>query len=273
MSLQAFLNLYESRAKKSKEMYEDAKKLLPGGVSGSAGYLAPFPLYVNKAQGGKFIDVDGNEYIDFNLGGGPNILGHSPKPVMDAVKKQLDLGTCYTLFQKTGIELARKINKYMPHLEMMRFVTTGSEATQSAIRVARAWTKKDKIAKIEGGYNGQHDYVLISGISGRIAGSPERPYPAADCAGVPKFVLDNTVVLPFNNIEASVSIIKENAKDLAAVVLEPMAGFGIGAVPADKEYMEALRKVTKENNVLLIYDEVVTAFRLAGLGGLLSTMA
>ncbi|MBM3254354.1 MAG: aminotransferase class III-fold pyridoxal phosphate-dependent enzyme [Candidatus Omnitrophica bacterium] len=151
---------------------------------------------------------------------------------------------------------------------MIRFCNTGSEATMLAIRAARSWTRKDKFAKIEGGYNGQHDYVLMSSImSGRVAGPSDKPIPVADSAGIPKFVLDNTIVLPFNDINATVSIIKEHAHELAAVMIEPLTGFGMGDIPADKEYLEALRKVTKENNIVLIYDEVVTAFRIGGMGG------
>lgn len=267
MSVEKFIELYESRTKKSREIYAKAREILPGGVSGSAAFLAPHPIYIDKAQGGKFVDIDGNEYIDFHLGGGPNLLGHSPGVVMEAVKKQLDRGTVYTMFQQTGIDLAKKIREYMPYLEMLRFVNTGSEATQSAIRVARSWTKKDKIAKIEGGYNGQHDYVLVSGISSRVAGTPERPEPAPDFAGIPKFVIDNTCVLPYNDIQGSLAIIKENADELAAVIIEPLSAYGIGGVMAKKEYLEALRKITEEENILLIYDEVVTAFRLGGMGG------
>jgi len=267
MAIEKYIDLFESRTKKSRELFEEARKLLPGGVSGSAAYMAPHPVYVDKAVGGRLIDVDGNEYIDLLLGGFPNILGHSPAPVLEAVKRQLDRGTAPILFHEVGIDLAKKITKHMPHLEMIRFCNTGSEATQNAYRAARSWTKKDKVAKIEGGYNGQHDYVLISGISGRVDGPPHKPIPVADCAGIPKFITDNTIVLPFNDIDATVSIIKEHASELAAVLIEPMAGFGMGDVPADREYLEALREVTKANNVILIYDEVVTAFRIGGMGG------
>ncbi len=266
MALQ-FEELFEEKTKKSGAMWEDAKSYLPGGVSGSAAYLVPHPVYIDKAIGARIVDVDGNEYIDLLLGGFPNILGHSPKPVVEAVRKQIERGTAPILFQKAGIDLAKIIIKHMPHLERIRFVNTGSEGIMFALRAARAWTKKDKLAKIEGGYDGQFDEVLISGISGHTAGPVDKPIPIADCAGIPKYKVDNTIILPFNNISATVSIIEEHADKLAAVVIEPVAGFGMGHVPASKEYMEALRKVTKENNVILIYDEVVTGFRVGGMGG------
>lgn len=267
MTIEKYLDLFKSRTKKSQELWVEAKKYLPGGVAGSAAYLAPNPVYMDKAAGAKFVDVDGNEYIDLLLGGFPNILGHSALPIVEAVKKQLGRGTCPILFQETGIKLAKKIIKHMPHIERMRFTNTGSEATMFAIRAARSWTKKDKLAKIEGGYNGQHDYVLMSGISGRTAGDGNKPTPVADCAGIPQFITDNTIILPFNDVDATVSIIKEHADELAAVIIEPLQGFGMGDVLADQEYIEALRKVTKENNVVLIYDEVVTAYRIGGMGG------
>jgi len=267
MAIEEFVRMFESKTKRSGEIFEEARILLPGGVSGSAAYMAPHPVYLERAVGGKIVDVDGNEYIDLLLGGFPNILGHSAPPVIEAVKEQLERGIAPILFTEKGVQLAKKINHHMPYMEMIRFTNTGSEATLSAYRVARSWTKKYKVAKIEGGYNGGHDYVLLSGISTRIDGPPEKPLPVPDCAGIPRFITENTIILPFNNIDASVAIIRENANELAAVMLEPMAGFGMGDVPADPDYIKALREVTQENNVILIYDEVVTGFRIGGMGG------
>jgi glutamate-1-semialdehyde 2,1-aminomutase len=267
MAVETFIKELEAKTKTSKAMFEEASEYLPGGVAGSAAFLSPYPLYVDRAEGGKLIDVDGNEYIDLLLGGFPNILGHRAKPIMDAVKQQLDRAVAPILFQRQGIELAKIINRHMPHVERLRFCNTGSEATQSAVRAARAWTGKDNLAKIEGGYNGGHDYVLVSGVSGKVEGAPDRPLPVADCAGIPQYVVDNTIILPFNNIDASVAMIEAHADELAAVLIEPMPAFGMGNVPADKGYLQALRDVTTRHNIILIYDEIVTAFRLAGLGG------
>jgi len=267
MALQKFLDLFESKTKKSRAIWEEARKILPGGVSGSAAYLSPYPVYIDKAEGGKLVDVDGNEYIDLLLGGFPNILGHSPKAIVEVVKMQLERGTNHILFQETGVKLAKKMQQFMPHLEMMRFCNTGSEAIMFALRVARSWTKKVKIAKPEGGYSGQNDYVLVSSISGKTAGPPDRPISVAECAGIPKFIVDNTIIIPWNDINATISILREHADELAAVILEPMQGFGMGDILAEKEYLKAIREVTEEKNILLIYDEIVTGFRLGGLGG------
>jgi glutamate-1-semialdehyde 2,1-aminomutase len=184
-----------------------------------------------------------------------------------AVSEQLGKGTSYMLFQEAGIKLAKKMQKFLPHLEMVRFCNSGTEATMFAIRAARAWAQKDKIAKIEGGYNGQHDYVLVSGVTGQRGGPPENPKPKADCAGIPQFVVDSTLPLPFNDIDATVSIIEKNSNELAAVILEPVMGFGGGTIPADKDYLLAIREITEKNNILLIYDEIVTGFRVCGLKG------
>ena len=265
--IKEFVGEFGLRTKKSGEIWQEAKSHLPGGVGGSAAYFSPHPVYIDRAVGQKLYDVDGNEYIDLLLGGFPLILGHSSEPIIDAVSRQLKRGTSYMLFQETGISLAKKMKEHMPHIEMVRFCNSGSEATMFAIRAARAWTGRDKIAKPEGGYNGQHDDVLVSGVSGRNKGSAVRPEGIADCAGIPRCVVENTVVLPWNDREASLAMIEENAKELAAVILEPVQGFGMGIIPADKEYLKAIREVTERNRIVLIYDEIVTGFRVSGLGG------
>jgi len=267
MSFQDTINHFEARTKNSQLLWHEAKETLPGGVAGNAGFLAPCPVYIEKALGGKLYDVDGNEYIDLLLGGFLNILGHSPAPIVAAVKEQLDKGTSFMLFQETGIKLAQKMQTHIPYLERIRFANSGTEATMAALRVARSFTQKEKIAKPEGGYHGQHDYVLISGVSGQTAGPDNRPAATPDCAGIPKFIQDNTIVFPWNDLDATISIIRENADDLAAVILEPVQGFGMGAIVAEEGYLDAIREVTSKNNILLIYDEIATGFRIGGMGG------
>jgi glutamate-1-semialdehyde 2,1-aminomutase len=264
---QNYLEIIEKKIKITNNLWHTAKKVLAGGVAGNAGLMANRPIYFEKAVGGKLTDVDGNRYIDLLLGGSASILGHSPKEIIDPVKKALDFGTSYMFFHETGIKLSQKLQKHCPHLERIRFANSGTEATMSAIRAARAWTRKEKIAKPEGGYHGQHDYVLMSAVSGKTAGSADRPEAVADCAGIPKFIEENTVIFPWNDIDATVSIVENNADDLAAVIVEPVQGFGLGAIPAEKSYLKALREVTEKHNILLIYDEIVTGFRIGGLGG------
>jgi len=256
---------YRSRTAKSKEIYDEAQKHLPGGVSGNAKFLKPYPFYLKSAQGAKIVDVDGNVYIDTLMGGGVHILGHGSPQVVNAVKKQLEMGTNTLVATGPEVELAKKVKKHMPHMEMVRFLNTGSEATTMALRAARAYTKRDRITKFEGNYHGQFDYALISGVTG-CTGPETNPEAMPDCAGIPKQILDTVLVLPYNNVEVASSLIKEHAKELAAVIIEPVAMFHAGAIPAERQFMEVLREVTQEEDVIFIFDEVVTGFRL-GMGG------
>lgn len=245
-------------------MFERASRRLPGGVAGNGKYLAPYPIYVRQAQGGEFIDLDGNLYIDLLMGGGVHILGHSAEVVMSAVESQLRFGTHYYMAAEAEVLLAEKINQLMPHVEMIRFVNTGSEATQMALRAARAYSKRDRIAKFEGNFHGQHEAVLISTLGAE--GLEEEPASRVDSAGVPRSTRDNVLVLPFNNAEHTVKLISMHAHELGAVILEPVSAFGLGVVPAQPEFLKAVREVTAKHEIPLIFDEVVTNFRL-GLGG------
>jgi glutamate-1-semialdehyde 2,1-aminomutase len=264
-------DIIASRCKKSLELYERQKRIMASGVSGNARLgMKPYPLYVRKASGSKIIDVDGNEYINYMMGSGVMILGHSHPAVMEAVEKQLRLGTVEcTVATEKEIELAEKITKHMPHLEKIRFVNTGTEAMMASIRASRAYTKKDKIAKFEGHFHGFGDETAISGgvASLGAAGPDDAPHPVPDFAGIPKSALETTVVLPFNNADAAVKLIKENSGQLAAVIMEPLAVFDSGAVMAEKDFVKSVREVTQENDIFLIFDEVVTGFRIGGLRG------
>ncbi|MFC1931378.1 aspartate aminotransferase family protein [Chloroflexota bacterium] len=259
-----FEKQYMARTKKSKEMYEEAKNYLVGGVSGGARYRKPYPMFVKEARGSKIWDVDGNEYIDVLCGGGPIILGHSPAPVMEAVKKQLDRGTNVMVACEAAVELAKKITQHMPGMERVRFVNSGSEACYMALRAARAYTGREKYAKFEGGWHGQLDELVSTDV---YAGPADKPEPVLGCAGIPKGILRDVVILPWNNAEASIALIKEYAKELAAVIVEPIAGTCMGGLPADKSFIKTLREVTKQEGIMLIFDEVITGFRFGLSGG------
>lgn len=264
MALEKFLQAYAARTKRSREIYEDARNFLPGGVSGNAKFLKPHPLYVKKASGAKIIDVDDNVYIDLLGGGGPAILGHSPPVVTRAVAAQMEEALSPIFATELEVRLAKKVTAHMGYMEMVRFVNSGSEATYMAMRTARAFTGREKIAKCEGNYHGQHDFVLAGSFVGGM-GPDTQPTTTPDCAGIPQCVVENLLLLPYNHM-AAVDLIRTHAHELAAVVIEPLAAFGMGAVPADREFLRALRRVTAEEGVLLIFDEIVTGFRL-GLGG------
>jgi glutamate-1-semialdehyde 2,1-aminomutase len=260
----SFETQFKSRTKISQSMFERASRHLPGGVAGNGKFLAPYPVYVKQAQGGEFVDLDGNRYIDLLMGGGVHILGHSSEVVMSAVETQLRLGTHYYMAAEAEVLLAEKVNQLMPHIEMVRFVNTGSEATQMALRAARAYSKRDRIAKFEGNFHGQHEAVLISTLGAE--GPDTEPVSRVDSAGVPSSTRDNVLVLPFNDTGHTVELISQHADELGAVILEPVSAFGLGVVEAQPEFLKALREVTARYEIPLIFDEVVTNFRL-GLGG------
>jgi glutamate-1-semialdehyde 2,1-aminomutase len=239
-----------------------AELVLSGGVSSH--FKAWQPFYVSKAEGSHLTDVDGNDYVDLVMGFGPNSLGHSPAVVTAAVRAVLDHGTSLAVATPLEVELAQTISRLVPSMEQMRFVVTGTEATMMALRTARAFTGRDRVARFEGHYHGQHDGALAS--VAHVAGSEQRPQVVADGAGIPQGVLDDLVVLPWNDIDAVAPLVRETVDGLAAIILEPVPFSNIGGVEPDREFLRALRELTTRHRTLLVFDEVITGFRL-GLGG------
>jgi glutamate-1-semialdehyde 2,1-aminomutase len=242
---------YTSKTPKSKALYERAKKVLPAGVSYAIRYFEPYPFYVARAKGSKLYDVDGNSYIDFWLGHTALILGHSPPAVVKAVKRQIEKGTHYGAAHELEIALAEQVTKMIPTAKMVRFTNSGTEANMYAMRLARAYTGRNKIAKFEGGWHGGYDAL-------HVAVKP--PFNIPESAGLTPGALQDTIILPFNNIEG----VKEKLKseDVAAILIEPVLGVG-GGVFAEKEFLKELRELCDEKGTLLIVDEVITGFRLA----------
>jgi glutamate-1-semialdehyde 2,1-aminomutase len=264
MDSERFVRDYTARTPRSRELWEEARRVLPAGVSGNAKFFKPHPIYVERASGSRVVDVDGNVYIDLLAGAGSAILGHGPQVVTRAVAAQLEQAISPIFATELEVRLARKITTHMPYMEMVRFVNSGSEATFLLSRAARAFTGRERIAKFEGNYHGQHDFGLIGAfVAG--AGSDDRPRPIAGCAGTERSSLNDLLLLPYNHA-AALDIVREHAGELAAVFIEPLAGFGIGAVPAERDWLAALRDLTTEKGILLVFDEIVTGFRL-GLGG------
>ena len=255
---------YFARTPECKAMFDRASRTMPGGVAGNGKYLPPYPIYVKDAQGGEFIDLDGNRYVDLLMGGGVHILGHSPEVVMSAVEEQLRHGVHFYMAAEAEVKLAEKVCQLMPHVELVRFVNTGSEATQMALRAARAYRKKDKIAKFEGNFHGQHESVLISTLGAE--GTNENPSARIDSAGIPRATREDVLVLPYNDADRAATLIEQHADELGGVILEPVSAFGLGVVPAELDFLRAVREVTRKHDIPLIFDEVVTNFRLA-LGG------
>jgi glutamate-1-semialdehyde 2,1-aminomutase len=243
----------------SERLFELARDYMPGGVSSPVRAYGPYPFFARRAQGSRIYDVDGRNYIDYCLAYGPLILGHGNEVVRTAVKEQLESGWLYGTPYEKEIALARKIIAHVPSIELVRFVNTGSEATMAGIRLARGFTGRDKIVKIEGGFHGAHDAVLVK------AGSGATTLGIPDSKGIPRESVRNTLQIPFNDTAALTTLLEQNSDDVAAVILEPVMG-NVGPIPPEEGYLREMRKITKENEVLLILDEVITGFRLA-LGG------
>ncbi|MEE9585471.1 MAG: glutamate-1-semialdehyde 2,1-aminomutase [Nitrososphaerales archaeon] len=243
----------------SKELYERAKKTIPGGVNSPVRAFSPYPFFTAKANGSKIIDVDRKTYTDYCMAYGPLILGHANRSIVEAVKEQLSDGTMFGTPTEIEVEFAELVAKIVPCVEMMRVVSSGTEATMHAIRVARGYTGRDKVVKFEGCYHGAHDYMLVK------AGSGASTFGAPDSLGVPSDTVKNTILLPYNDVKAFEETVKKEGEDIAAVILEPVIG-NAGVILPQDGYLQALRKITEENGILLIFDEVITGFRLA-LGG------
>lgn len=239
---------------KSEQLYKEAVDYLPGGVNSPVRAFKPYPFFVEKAKGSKLYDVDGNEYIDYCLGYGPVIMGHANDKIVETATKQLQLGTDYGVPSQQEIELAKEVVKRVPCAEMVRFANSGTEATMSAIRLARAITGRNKIIKFEGAYHGAHDAVLVKSGSGAV-GQPDSP-------GVPVDATKNTILVPFNDEDAIRNTIKENKDEIACIITEPVMG-NIGCVPPKEGFLQFLREITEENNIIFIIDEVITGFRIA----------
>lgn len=241
----------------SQELFEESKKIIPGGVSSPVRAFKPYPFFVAKGEGSHIYDVDGNNYIDHCLAYGPLILGHADKTVVSDLTNQLTMGTAYGAPTENEIKLSREVINRIPSAEMVRFTNSGTEATMSAIRVARGFTKRDKIVKFEGAYHGAHDYCLVKGGSGAAC--------LPDSLGIPVDTTKNTLTVPFNDEEALTELMEKEGENIACIIMEVVMG-NIGCVEPKDGYLEFLRKITEENGIVLIFDEVITGFRLA-IGG------
>jgi glutamate-1-semialdehyde 2,1-aminomutase len=234
------------------DLIERAKRVLPGGTFGNV----PGDIVIREGKGGRVWDENGREYVDFLLGSGPMLLGHAHPEVTSVAQAQVVRGTTFFADNRAGIELAEAIVAAVPCAEQVRFLSSGTEADLYAMRAARAFLRRDKILKFEGGYHGMSDYSLMS-LAPRAPGNFPQPIP--DSPGIPKSLENEVVVAPFNDLEATASLVREHRRDLAAVIVEPMQRI----LPPQPGFLEGLRQLTAEHGIALIFDEVVTGFRLA----------
>ena len=244
---------------KNEQLFIRAQKIMPGGVNSPVRAFKTVggtPIFIEHAQGSKMIDVNGKTYIDFVGSWGPLILGHAHEKIIAAISKAVQKGSSFGAPTEGEILLAEKITQFFPHLEKIRLVNSGTEATMSALRLARAVTKRDLIIKFAGCYHGHSDQLLVSAGSGALTlGIP-------DSAGVSVNSIKDTLVLPYNDIEAVNDSFKKFPKKIAAIIVEPIAG-NMGCVLPKSGFLKGLREITQKNQSLLIFDEVMTGFRLA----------
>jgi glutamate-1-semialdehyde 2,1-aminomutase len=251
--------------KKNAKLFEEAKKYIPNGSSSlirTASY-DPCPPFIKKGKGARIWDEDDNEYLDFNLAYGVLINGHAPDAQVKAIQEQAELGLHFAAPSEVEVEVAKLFRKLVPNAQRVAFCTSGSDATMNAIRIARAVTGKDAILKFEGHYHGQHDLALISAEAPpMVAGLDEYPRPLPNSAGIPPGVTDYVMVAPFNSIATFERMVRRYRDRLAAVILEPvMANAGI--IPPAPDYLKKLVEIAHQNDMLVIFDEVFTGFRVA----------
>ncbi len=243
----------------SKALFAQAQELIPGGVNSpvrACKSVGCDPRFIAKAAGSKIYDVDGNEYVDFICSWGPMILGHNHPAVMEAIQKALENGTSFGAPCPMEVELAELVTEALPSVDMVRFVSSGTEATMSALRLARGYTGKKVVVKFDGCYHGHADSFLVKAGSGVITlGIPGSP-------GVPDDIVKNTVSIPYNNVEILEKTLRDESLDIACVIMEPVAG-NMGVVLPKPEFLQKVRALTEELGIVLIFDEVITGFRVS----------
>lgn len=243
---------------RSKAAFEQAVRVMPGGVNSPVRAFKNVdmnPVYIEKGKGSKVYDLDGNEYIDYVLSWGPLILGHADDTVIEAIKETAEKGTSFGAPNELETKLAELVIERVPSVEVVRMVNSGTEATMSALRLARGYTNRNKIVKFEGCYHGHGDSLLIKAGSGvATLGLPDSP-------GVPESIAKNTITVPYNDLESVRLAFEQFGDDIAAVIVEPVAG-NMGVVPPEAGFLEGLRQITEQHGSLLIFDEVMTGFRV-----------
>ena len=248
--------------KGSEKLFEEAQRYIPGGVNSPVRAFRAVggtPLFIRRAQGSRIWDVDGNEYIDYVASWGPMILGHAHPRVVKALQRVAELGTSYGAPTALEVELASLIVEAIPSVELVRMVNSGTEAVMSAIRLARGYTKRDKVIKFEGCYHGHSDGLLVR------AGSGATTFGQPDSLGVPADYARNTLLAPFNNLDAVKGLVEANQGQIACVILEPIAG-NMGVILPRAGFLEGVRKLCDQEGICLVFDEVITGFRVGWSG-------
>jgi glutamate-1-semialdehyde 2,1-aminomutase len=242
---------------RSRDVYDRALSVLPGGVNSPVRATRPYPFVVDGGDGARVVDADGDEYLDYVMGYGPLLLGHTlPDRVREAVDRHVDAGPMYGAPTEVEVELAEFVADHVPSVEMTRFVNSGTEATVSAVRLARGHTGRDKVVVVQGGYHGAQETTLVDGEFDRV--EPSSP-------GIPDSFVEHTLAVPFNDTTAAERVFEEHGAEIAAVLVEPILG-NTGIVGPVDGYHRTLRELCDDHGALLVFDEVITGFRVGGLG-------
>ena len=260
-ALEREIERFQLRTPQARTLNDEAKEYLPGGSSRGTAWFDPYPIVADRGAGHYLYDVDGNAYLDFMINATSLILGHAHPDVVGALQEQAARGTAFSAPTKLQTKLASILCDRIPSVERVRFTNSGTEGTLMAIRAARAYTGRHKIAKFEGGYHGSHEYAAVSVRPPASALDPEGPTAIPEHPGQPPSVAEGVVTLPYNNLEKSRRILKAHAHELACVIMEPIAS-ALGYLPADPEFLSGIREATEELGLLLIFDEV-QSFRAA----------
>ena len=253
--LQAEIDTYVSRTPKSAQLQKQAEAYLPGGSSRGTSYFDPYPHFVERGEGPYIIDVDGNKSLDFMINATSLILGHADPSIAEVISDQAGKGAAFSGPTTSQIRLANILASRIPSVDTIRFTNSGTEGTMMAVRAARQFTGREKILKIEGGYHGSHDYVSISVYPAKDDLNPEGPTPVPEYSTQPSAIADGVFVVAYNDSLAAEAVIRENADEIACVIMEPIIS-SIGYVPADISFLEKMRELTKELDIVLIFDEV-----------------
>ena len=255
---------YLNRTPKSADMQDRAIKYLPGGSSRDASFFEPYPIFIEYGEGSYIYDVDGNQYLDFMINATSLILGHSHPEIVNALKKQIEIGLSFSAPTDAQIILAKTLTERIPSIEKIRFTNSGTEATLNTIRLARAFSGKSKIAKFEGAYHGSHEYVAVSVRPSSSDLSADFTNPVAEHPGQPKSILEDVLVLPYGDSEKCEMLLRKYSDQLACLIMEPVSST-FGYLPAHSDFLTLMRTLTSELDIVLIFDEV-QSFRIASGG-------
>ncbi|OIB59033.1 aspartate aminotransferase family protein [Natrialba sp. SSL1] len=254
---------YRERTPTSEQVYDDLYEHVPAGVASTYRAFEPYPMVIDRADGPYLYDVDGNRYIDYDLNNGAGMVGHNHPAVTDALSDQLENGTLFTHPHELLGEAAEAIKDRWDPIDLVRFTNSGTESTMHAIRLARAYSGREKVLKIEGSYHGAHDYVLLSkSVPAHKLGHPKQPTTVIESEGVPEAIADTVEIGPWNDLDAIESILEENATEIGTLIVEPIV-MNVGVTQPHGEYLQGLRELCDEYNVVLIFDEVKTGVKVA----------